>query len=434
MKTKDLIEQRARLTAEAIAIRDNPAGDGGALSAEQESRAAAIVAELDALEPKIKTAERLDALDRRAITTTALSAPAEVRAFAHGPAAPVPAGFKGEVWRDREGRAVPVLAREDRMAAFAPADDAASALGFAGYLRALVNGATNDLERRVLGGAAIGTGGAIVPAPLAAGIIDLLRARTAAIQAGARVVPMTSATLAIARQTGDPAGAWRAENAAIAESDPAFDRVNLSAKSWAVRFNVSRELLEDGQNTDAMCRNILAQSAAIGLDRAILTGAGTATEPQGLANVAGLQSVVMAANGAPLAGWAPVLDAVRALELANAGTVSAMIANPRTARAIYGFADSTGQPLQAPPRIATVPTLTTTSLPVNETQGTATDCSSIYLGDFSEVLVGIRTDLQVTVLQERYADVGQIGFMAWMRADVAVARPAALARIRGIRP
>ena len=34
----------------------------------------------------------------------------------------------------------------------------------------------------------------------------------------------------------------------------------------------------------------------------------------------------------------------------------------------------------------------------------------------------------------RYADSGQVGFCLWMRADVAVARPAALARIQGIIP
>ena len=90
--------------------------------------------------------------------------------------------------------------------------------------------------------------------------------------------------------------------------------------------------------------------------------------------------------------------------------------------------------MMPPPRLANVPVLTSTSVPVNETQGTANNASSIFLGDFSEVLIGLRTDLQITVLQERFAELGQIGFIAWLRADVALARPAAIARIAGVTP
>ena len=94
--------------------------------------------------------------------------------------------------------------------------------------------------------------------------------------------------------------------------------------------------------------------------------------------------------------------------------------------------DTTGQPLQPPPRLAGVPLLATTSVPTTETQGTAANSSSILLGDFSQVLVGMRTQLQVAVLQERYADNGQVGFVLWMRGDTMLAHPAAMARITGI--
>ena len=118
------------------------------------------------------------------------------------------------------------------------------------------------------------------------------------MQAGAQTVPMTSATLAIARQTGDPAAAWRNENAVIAESDPTFDRVTFAARALAVRFNVSRELLEDGQNTAEAATAILAGAMAAALDRAVLVGSGTPPEPQGIRGTTGIQSQEMGANGA----------------------------------------------------------------------------------------------------------------------------------------
>jgi HK97 family phage major capsid protein len=157
-------------------------------------------------------------------------------------------------------------------------------------------------------------------------------------------------------------------------------------------------------------------------------------QPLGIRGQTGIQNVSMGTNGAALTGWAPMLNAVQALEAANAGNVTAMVAAPRTARTIYGFADTTGQPLQPPPRVAGVPLLVTTSMPINETQGTATAASSIIMGDFREALIGLRTDITIRVLDQRFADTGEVAFLAWMRADVALARPAALSRIAGIIP
>ena len=91
------------------------------------------------------------------------------------------------------------------------------------------------------------------------------------------------------------------------------------------------------------------------------------------------------------------------------------------------------KPIVAPKLVSDVPILSTTGIPVDETQGTSTTASSAFVGDFNQVLVGIRTQLQITVLQERFAEVGQVGFVGWLRADVAIARPAAIARITGLR-
>jgi HK97 family phage major capsid protein len=372
-------------------------------------------------------------LDKRSATRPTAKLGREVRAF-DGHTSELRADFDGEVWRDREGRHVPVLAKRHRLADLAPTDTAALDLGVGGYLRALALGPQNELERRVLGQGTIGAGGALVPAPLAAQLIDRLRARSVAMEAGAQTVPMTAQTLAIARQVNDPAAAWRNENAAIAESDPSFDRVSFTARSLAVRFNVSRELLEDGQNTAEASATILAGAMAVALDAAVLVGSGTAPTPQGIRGTSGLQSVSMGTNGAALTGWAPVLDLVRDLEAANAGLVSAMIAAPRTARSINGLVDSTGQPLQPPPRLAGIPLLVSTGLPITETQGTATNASTVLAGDFAQVMIGLRTALQVSVLDQRYAELGQVGMIAWLRADVQVARPAAIGRIVGIIP
>jgi HK97 family phage major capsid protein len=422
-----LLEQRAKLKTDAEA----------ALASGDDAKAAQIVAELDALMARISTRAKLDEMDR-----TALARPVDrsaARVDVRGFGAVDPAKIKGELWRAGDGSLIPVLDREQRLAdmlapAELPESSAASQIGLGGLTRAMVLGPRSEIEKRALAEATAGAGGVLVPTPLAASVIDRLRAVSRAVQAGVRTVPMSTQTLKMARITTDPTVAWRAENASIAESDPAFDSVTLTAKSLACFFKVSRELVEDAPNLDAALRNVLAQSFAVALDAATLVGSGASNQPLGIRGTSGITSVSMGGNGAALGSWSPVLDAVRDLQLANAGTVSAMIASPRTARTINGFADTTNQPLQRPPAVADVPLLTTTAMPVNETQGTATNASTILVGDFAEVMVGIKTDFTLSVLQERFADSGQIAMVGWLRADVAVARPAALARIIGIIP
>ena len=174
----------------------------------------------------------------------------ELRVFG-GASSSAPQSFDGATLRTQDGQRVPVLEARHRLASFVPSSESrATELGFGGFLKAVYHGPSTDLERRVMAEASVGTGGAMVPAPLAAEIIDLARAQSVAFQAGARTVPMTSQTLRIARVIGDPAGAWRAENAPIVEDQPTFDNVVLTARTWALIIRASRELLEDGQNTD----------------------------------------------------------------------------------------------------------------------------------------------------------------------------------------
>jgi HK97 family phage major capsid protein len=433
-----MLERRASIRDELRTLHETH--PDGTLPDDAQQRWTTLTTEADTLETRVARQAQVDDLDRRVAGQPlpgggAAGAPRrEVRAFASA-ASEAPDGFDGTIMRAQDGNLVPVLEARHKIADFLPRTESRAAeLGLGGFLRALYNGPQTELERRVLAEATPGAGGALVPAPLAAEVIDLLRARSAAFRAGTRTVPMTAQTLKFARLTADPVGSWRAENAPIVEGEPAFDSVTLTAKSWALLTRVSRELLEDGQNVDAILRATFANAAALALDQAILFGTGTANQPLGVANTPGIQTISMGTNGAAIAGWPKVLDAVAALEAANAGDVTGVVYNPRTARVVYGLSDSSGQPLEVPPRLRNIPLVATTSVPINQTQGTAVNASSILLGDFGEVFCGIRTGLTISVLNERFADNGQVGFVTWLRADVGVARPAAMAKIVGIVP
>lgn len=332
-------------------------------------------------------------------------------------------------WLDQRGQPVRVYGRGERSATH---DE--GAVGFGDLIRAKIAGPRNEAEKRALSEGTDSAGGFTVPAPLSAQFVDRLRARSVAVQAGAQYVPMNSATFTMARLQTDPTTGWRAENATIATGDPTFGRVHFEAKSLAGYVRVSRELMADSVNLGAMLENAFARSMAIELDRAAIYGDATGNSPRGVWHTSGISTVAMGDNGAAIASYDKPLETLLALKNANAADPTAMICAPRTEIALATLKDSQNNPLRAPAMVERIPLLSTTSAPVDETQGTADDASSIVVGDFRDLLIGLREDISLSFYETPHATDGQITVIAHMRADIQLARPASFARLVGIIP
>lgn len=61
--------------------------------------------------------------------------------------------------------------------------------------------------------------------------------------------------------------------------------------------------------------------------------------------------------------------------------------------------------------------------------------SEIYLGRWSDLLIGMRTDMrfQIRVLDQRYIDNLQYGLLAYIRCDIQLAHPTAFTVLTGVR-
>lgn len=293
----------------------------------------------------------------------------------------------------------------------------------------------NDAEHRAMAEGTASAGGVTVPTPTAARLIDKARNQARVMQAGATVVPMTSQTLTIPRLVGTSAPAWRAENAAIASGDLTLDAVTFTAKSLAFQVKCSRELLEDSDpNIGNVIENDLAAQVALELDRVALRGSGTSPEPRGVLNQTGVTLTAHGANGTQIAtlGYDMLVSAEGTVAAKNHtpnGTVLAPAVETglRKARAA-----TDGQYLIPPAGL--VSRYQTNQVPTNLTVGTSTDCSEVYTGDWSQLLIGLRTGPMTFQLVERYADMGQLAFIVWLRADVQLAHPEAFAVDTGVRP
>lgn len=278
-------------------------------------------------------------------------------------------------------------------------------------------------------------GGYTVPSLIMPTILEALAPVSSLMQAGAGIVPLADGakTYTTAAINALPAAAWRAENGSVAESDPTFRAAVATPRSLAFYFKVSRELLADSPNIEQALRTAIAQAFAKELDRAGLRGSGTAPEPRGILNTSGIQSVTNGTNGTVLGSYANLFSAVQALLTADAPMPTAAIMAPRSLVKLGGLLDTTNQPLQVPPMLVPVQLLGTSQIPINLTVGSSSDCSEIYVGDFTKLIFMMREQMSVQVLSERFADAGQLGFLCHVRADVVVQYPAAFAVVTGVR-
>lgn len=301
-------------------------------------------------------------------------------------------------------------------------------LSFDKYMRGLVTGDWNGAtQERALSEGSSTAGGHLVPTPIAQGVIDLARNQSRVIEAGALTVPMASSTLKIPRLTGDPSPAWRAENGPVNMNDMTFDAVTLTARSLSRGLVLSRELFEDCE-AGTVIAQAFAAAFATELDRAALRGSGVAPEPRGVLNTSGITVTNHGTNGTAV-GYDFLLDAAGVV-LANNFQPNAHIVAPRSATALGKAKDTAGNYLTAPS--ALLPILPTSQVPTSLTVGSATTASEIYTGAWSNLVIGLRQGFEIQFLDQRYADNGQVAFIAHLRADVAVLQPKAFAVDLGV--
>lgn len=421
---------QAAVRAEADKFTNAQARDYDAL--EQEFRE--VSAQLDALE--LPNPSDGSTLERHQRISDVLSQPQRDAALTGVGSVSIPEGVSpAHAKRDLDAP----LRRGDSMREWATRKGVTRAedqgLSFGKYIRGIATGDWRDAtnEQRALAEGVAASGGFLVPTPLATDLIDRARNVARVFQAGALTVPMESETLKVARVEGDVSGNWKIENDPIASSDMTFGKVELRARTLVALVRASREVIEDAVNLQEALYQSFTESLALKLDFAALYGSGVAPEPLGLKNTPGVGSQSMGANGAAVTNWEPLIDAVGSLWDVN-HEPTGIIYSPRTARAVAKFKDTTGQPLRTPEVFDNVPRYQTNQVPNNLTQGTSNVASDAFVGDWRQLLIGIRTQLHIQVLDQRFSDNLQVGFLAYLRADVQPAHPEAFTVIKGITP
>jgi HK97 family phage major capsid protein len=343
-------------------------------------------------------------------------------------------------WKNSSGQPMKVLRNADDIRGHYAAQvrqthGGAQPIALDDFVRGVAGMNTTQEVKAALSVGTDSAGGFALPSVVMPTIMEALFPASSLLSAGAGIVPLDFGAKSFTTVAVDsiPKASWRLEAGNVAQSEPTFRAVRSVPKSLAFMFKVSRELLADAPNLSQALTQAIAQAFAVELDRTGLRGSGVAPEPLGILNTDGVTSVANGANGAALAGYGNFFTAIQSILNANAPQPTAAIMSPRSLVKLGGLVDTTGQPLLKPSMIEKLNLLSTTAIPDTLTVGTSTDCSEIYVGDFSRVNFMMREQVSIQLVNELYAATGEVGFVCHVRADVAIGYPKALAVISGVR-
>ncbi|WP_110647551.1 phage major capsid protein [Salinicola peritrichatus] len=242
--------------------------------------------------------------------------------------------------------------------------------------------------------------------------IGALRNRLLARSLGVRVLSGLSGDVAIPKYGTGLATGWVTEGQAVPEGQMSFGDVKLTPKHVGGKTEMSRQLIQQSSpDIEELVRSDLTALIAEQIDRAILAGTGTDGEPTGILNAAGIQTANLPSD------WAGVLGLSELLELANLEAINWLAApGIKTTYASTEKVPGSGSGfLLQGGRMDDKPFNVTNQMPTD----------TLLLGDFSQVMLGIWSELDILV--NPYAEPaysrGGVQVRAMATADVAIRHP-----------
>ena len=245
-----------------------------------------------------------------------------------------------------------------------------------------------------------GTGGALVATELLAGsFIEVLRNKARVMRLGATILSGLVGNVDIPRRSAATTTYWVGEATDVTEAEGTFDKVSLSMKTIGAVSVMTRNMLMQGTpDIEMLARADMVAQLALGLDLAALSGSGTAAQPLGIANVAGITSVGTGANGDAIT-IDNLIDMETGVMAANAPEDSlAYLCNARTVGALKKLKSTTGEYLWVttadmgrtgtPGEINGYTVARSNQARSNLTKGTGTNLSELFFGAWSELLIG----------------------------------------------
>lgn len=267
-------------------------------------------------------------------------------------------------------------------------------------------------------------------------VIDLLRPRSVLRELGAQFLTGLTGVIGVPTMASGAVSTWKPEVGELDKSNQTFSDAEMKPKrlgTYAIRSK--QFLIQTAPSVEAMLRQDLENSIIEALEIAAINGLGTANQPLGILNTAGIGSVVGGANGGAITR-STLIALAAAVEAQNVRlTNPGYLINVPTKAKLMDTRTDAGSGLFVLDSLDTLmgyKYATTQEVPSNLVKGTGTGLSAAIFGNWSDLLVGQWGGLDLTVDPYTLATNGQIRIIIQSFFDVLVQRPKAFAAIKDI--
>jgi len=273
---------------------------------------------------------------------------------------------------------------------------------------------------------------------LADQFIEALYGRLTVASLGARIMQGLKGDVAIPKLSASVTNsAFVAEGSAPSEGAATFAQVTMSPKTLAAYVDVSRRLMQQSDpSVEQVLRNDIINTFARRIDDAAIEG-GATNGPSGIIANASTNVVAMGTNGAAIT-YAKVVEMMKAVEEDNAIINStAFLTNPKVIAALRTTArQASGVEgnfiMDANQSILGTNVASSTVVPSDLAKGTGTNLSAMVYGDFSQIMIGFWSGVDVVVDQSSLSTSGGTRLAFFQDLDVALRYPESFSVIKDI--
>jgi HK97 family phage major capsid protein/HK97 family phage prohead protease len=270
--------------------------------------------------------------------------------------------------------------------------------------------------------------------------IEALYARLRIGEAGAQVLNGLVGDVAIPKlATATSNSAFVAEGSAPSEGAAVFSQVTMSPKTLAAYVDVSRKLMmQSDPSVEAVLRNDIINTFARKIDEVAIEGGGS-NEPSGIISSSTGNVVSIGTNGGAIT-YAKVVDMIEAVEVDNAiinDESTCFLGNPKvTANLRTTGKQASGVEgnfiLGEDNKILGYDYKSSTLVPSDLSKGTGSNLSALLFGDFSQLLLGFYSGVDVVVDQSSLSTSGGTRLAFFQDLDIALRHDDAFSVIKDI--
>lgn len=242
--------------------------------------------------------------------------------------------------------------------------------------------------------------------------IDVLRNASSVMQAGATMLSGLSGDVKIPKKLTASQAAWISnEGGAASQTEFTVGNISMTPKTLGCYSDVTRQLLiQSSLDVENLIRDDLVKAMGLAIDKAALEGTGLNGQPTGILNTTGVNTTTFAAANPT---FAEVVAMETALRNDNVNSESLAYILPS---AINGALKTTEKATGTAQFVTDGRSMNGYRTVVSN-QGTA---GNVYLGDFSDLLVGMFGTMDLTVDPFSLSTTGSVRVVALQSIDTAV--------------